>query len=1563
MNPGAPKSPDENENRIGDNYTRGLNSHGQEDVYSRGQARLDAIALRDRENREAANGGSSDKDKTDSVQSQEAKGGGFRNKFTGGQNQKQSLRDRAKGFITNKKKGPATLIIVIILGAMGFGGLFFGGTLAPLFFIKNVTLDLNDQDFALKKATDKLFRHKIGPFSDSDKTTLGCTAAGAKLSKKCAFKTLSANHKKRLESFGFTIEGDDLFAGRTKPTRITFDGVEYSPEEFRQALRSNRKLFEAVYRADNMSFIGLRSKTFVDRVLKKYGKTLSTPDISGSYKERVEQLKQLYNGDGSSRTPKFSDAEDAEGNRLQKNGEDAFYLDGDNGIDSDGNKILFTEAETKTFTENLKGVGDISKTPTHFSPGKMKAYRALSVLGIADGVCDFRNMVGSATVAAKVANSAQLAGYALDMAAFTGKLQLGTATPEDAEFIQRVFNDTDARKTLVGWKESGDEFVEGEVTNPTFGKNAMDSELYKMSANGGVAATSVVDQNYSLGFGSDSFLAGVGKFLNMFDRITSANNAIDDSACNTIQKWWVRGLGYVGGVILGGITFGGFTVLNTAIQVGLFIATQAVGWLLNAALQNNLITDTLLEEASVERGSAIWTGMSVVLGQTAQARGMMPGDAEEIVAYQLKQDVARQEYIAFERQQANPLDISNPYSLTGTVAFSIYSSLPKNTSEMTLTSAVKGAASLVSDGFGSLISPYSANAASLNPARFEQCDDKSYADIGISADVQCNVRYVMPSESIDVDPIEVAQWMEDQGYVEPDTTTGFPKGYTPPDGAKEQSIAKQFVMGVVDTFYDTRDYGERTDPITGEGLGERNDYGVYLDYCVYRALPFGETYEEFGQVNEVSHEWRTGENCRKTDDAAINMFRAYTFYLSANDDLDEGPIEGNINCGPSATNPGSNVGKASAEAIDAAIEASQAANPGNPHPLDGMGAKIIELSNKYGVNSDFIAVTLHAETQFAADGSIGPRYNNFGYNKLNEFNECEPFTVGSTGQYNCYNTPEAGIEGVLKNLTENPVYKTVTTDPATGPTDATPGTIAAVRPHYCPNWDGNCNLTTFIASGELIGIPISGDDLVFGSTSGSTTSGSGGLSTAGSVTGNSTGSKVSQTEFKQLFSAYGLPDPQPQTDPELIQYGSPVMGYEELLEQLKGDPKASWAAQAMLDGEKKWKSAGGELKDYLNTTWVWFENGQSSWPDPYEMNCVNDTSVAASHYCSSTNFQAAGYQPNDVRPKFKEVYDKLYSEDELVSVMENVIKNSTNASKEPWNYNDPSNSGRSGYFTDLRGVSFDSLWPNKPFSDEKAQIQSLILGKDPNMAAALNSFAVSDDDVLAHLGTGDGCGPGWGHYICKPARQQMANMMMALYMFDGQGPASSSDCTGAGGFTTGKGLGAIVEGNTNPENNFLAEWGNGLYGYGTAYGLNGSGHTGIDIGGERGAAVYTPVSGTVRCAKTDDIECHAFNSYKQDPGSPDTCTNFTLPQFRDGTGLVEITLDNGDVLILGHTLTSTVQVGQKVEAGQQVATVGCMNGHHIHVEYRTPDPSLPSGWRILDPETKLGRGAGSTLDG
>lgn len=864
MNPNDP-------NRIQEHY---------EDEFNRLSERKPAEtkdSLRDLEsNHSGPTGGS----KSSLQEQEQSGGGGIINNYTG---RYSSGGSRSIKGVFNKRNGVAGTIITIALLALGIGSSFLGGTLAPLMAVHNITDDLNDQLSALETGTNTLFRRKIRPLTGEQETSFGCTKAGSTLSMKCRFSTMSKKTIQRLEAVGFTIEGEEKLLGRMKPTKITFQGVSYGPDDFLKALGTEQEIFRAHLRANNMKFIGLSGNTFVRRALGKFGLKLSPPELSGSYEDRVNRLLALKGGGDTLSSPTFSEARDDKGNRLQTpSGEDAFHMDGDTSSD----RVLFSEADTKKALDAFDKVGGMKNSPTHFKPGQINAIKAVNAFAIADQICDLRNMVGAATIAAKVSNAAQLASFAIDLASFAGKMKAGDIDAEEAEYVQRMFTDPDNRKTIDGLIDrGGDQYDADEISNPTYGMNAMDSELYKMSAGGGVAPTSTVDRNYSLGFGTNSTLKSGARFIGAFDKVSSFGT--DTSACRIIQKKWMRRVGALAGVILGGVSFGGFNLISGSISAAIFISTQAVGWALKSAMQSDLITETLLKEASVERGSAFWTGMSVILGQAALSRGMMPASTDEILAYQQQQDVTRQKYLALERQDAHPLDIRNPYSLVGTTAFSIYSHIPNSMSGANLSSIATSVSSFALGGLGSILQPYSAKAASLDPSRFEQCDDDTYKEIGINPDVQCNIRYVMPQRVLDIDPIEAAEYMEDNEYVEENSTTGLPKGYTPPDPSKEHNIARQFVMGIVDGFYDTRDY--------------KNDYGKFLDFCVYRALPFGETYEEFEQIaNGAGRDWGTGKKCRENS-PMIDYFRAYTFYISANDDLDEGAVEDDCDDGISGS--------------------------------------------------------------------------------------------------------------------------------------------------------------------------------------------------------------------------------------------------------------------------------------------------------------------------------------------------------------------------------------------------------------------------------------------------------------------------------------------------------------------------------------------------------------------------------------------------------------------------------------------------------------------------------------
>jgi murein DD-endopeptidase MepM/ murein hydrolase activator NlpD len=144
--------------------------------------------------------------------------------------------------------------------------------------------------------------------------------------------------------------------------------------------------------------------------------------------------------------------------------------------------------------------------------------------------------------------------------------------------------------------------------------------------------------------------------------------------------------------------------------------------------------------------------------------------------------------------------------------------------------------------------------------------------------------------------------------------------------------------------------------------------------------------------------------------------------------------------------------------------------------------------------------------------------------------------------------------------------------------------------------------------------------------------------------------------------------------------------------------------------------------------------------------------------------------------------------------------------------------------------------------------------------------------------------------------------------------------------------------------NVHPEW----YTYSLDYGFDQPGHTGLDIGLPVGTPLYAPTDAVVVCAGTDN------------GNGEDSCAAFTHSYGGWTSGRLQLKLPNGDMLIFGHVSASLVEPGERVARGQQVGLSGSQDGARLHLEYRTPDPSTPSGWRIVDPRLTSLNGASAT---
>jgi murein DD-endopeptidase MepM/ murein hydrolase activator NlpD len=132
-----------------------------------------------------------------------------------------------------------------------------------------------------------------------------------------------------------------------------------------------------------------------------------------------------------------------------------------------------------------------------------------------------------------------------------------------------------------------------------------------------------------------------------------------------------------------------------------------------------------------------------------------------------------------------------------------------------------------------------------------------------------------------------------------------------------------------------------------------------------------------------------------------------------------------------------------------------------------------------------------------------------------------------------------------------------------------------------------------------------------------------------------------------------------------------------------------------------------------------------------------------------------------------------------------------------------------------------------------------------------------------------------------------------------------------------------------------------VYSFAVSMGLRAGQHSGIDLGVPRGSQLFVPVSGVVTIAGGSGF-------YTDESGDG------------PGRGELRIRLDDGSELILGHMSSISLRPGQRVTAGTLAGLSGGSDGAHVHVEMRIRDRSTPSGWRIIDPRTRLGAGTAYT---
>lgn len=783
-----------------------------------------------------------------------------------------------KGKFSWKRKGPAGIIIGFAMG----GGMLVATIspgLAGISFVQNVTDDVADRVAALTEVNNKILRNKLVKSAKAG-SLRGCS----KVSISCKIKTFSKSELARMEQAGVKVieDGKSKIPGRTKASGVEFRGTKYTPDEWLKELNTNTHARSAQLRANNMKYRGLSASGPFGWVMQRFGFSKKAPGLSGSKKDRVNQLLTATSSTDTSNA-KLIDVVDEDG---KATGEKALVTD-------DTPHITAAEADERgaprykgkdiQTVENTIERGVIAK-PKSLSATQKAAIGGASILGVADLACSIKNMIIGASAAAKVVNEMRLIQYGMPLATLAGKIMAGDASPEESEALGNLLTEVDTREYIEAIDPesldlSGNDIkVSGDGTtmmkNPNYGKSAMDASLLNMSTNGGVAATSATRLGFMVGMGASTLFSGAADMLVGIAK-GGPLDAISDASCSVIQNPFVRAGGIILSVFAAIGSGGGITVGQVAVIAGMIAGMSVLEYSIQSALSGDTLTE--LVSNTVGRGEALWTSLAVVEAATSRSIGMSPSNLENRGAYDTLVNNVKQQYAAMEKEDGanNPFDVTNKFSFLGAFARSINETTNYSTNFL---SYIPG--SIMSSI--NIFNPFkSAQAKTFNSDRFKQCDDEEYKKLGIDADVQCNVRYALLKEDLEVlDDIDgVVDYMENNGYVEEDTETGLPEGYTLPDARSSQQTLAQIVTGAaseatIGQFFDTKNYGVNSKT----GLSG-NEYGKYLEYCAYRTLPYGNTGEESGRIGGPGKDWETGANCMKPG-GMYSYFRAYTLMTS-----------------------------------------------------------------------------------------------------------------------------------------------------------------------------------------------------------------------------------------------------------------------------------------------------------------------------------------------------------------------------------------------------------------------------------------------------------------------------------------------------------------------------------------------------------------------------------------------------------------------------------------------------------------------------------------------------------
>lgn len=698
-------------------------------------------------------------------------------------------------FFNRRNKIVLSVLGALIGGSIGIFGPGIVGTLGIVHFEETINKHFGSGlQSIVEKRVNRIWYKQI---NESNRTPGVKGICGKNVSVACRYSGISNRAIRNIEKrTGVKIEVDEnklTFPGRKVIKSITMpSGEVLDAAEFANRLKNGDVELRRVMRTAMKPALAIWTNAKMKTLFKK----LKIDKLGGFIKEKTvdkvkEKIKQRQNGvsvelDADVEAHKAREGEELDSKQAKQNNLASQFSE----------QLKNGEIGGQPIAEGITAANALDAASSAAKGVASAAMRSVSIVGSADTACTALNTLSMIGYIGKIAGSEQLIHFAMTFLSSVSGLKFGVATPAGGQAIGELLFTKD----------------------PETGKNAFETFAWQMISGGWGDPTETM--TYRSGGGLPGNLKQIADFF--ANLVSVGNPGAVRSTCGFIQNPITRVASVAIGIVATVISIGAFptaqAVGNLVISGALGIITSYLIPIAAKTLAGELVTPGIVGGSA---SSAAISGAGAAFGQNNNAQGTSVQTKPEAVLFN---DNVVRPYLAEvaedERLAANPIDIFNPYSFTGSIASGLVPYLTHSSLVANFTSV----GSLALNPFQVLTPKVSAAEESRY---YEVCQDQDYLELNIAADPFCNPVYGLDEISLDEDPDVVIEYMYDSGQVDAE-------GNAKDKYAEFLENCTERIEPIGFKNEDTEDFIRSTDCMKSAGVYDRMFYIYTVDDSVYQ---------------------------------------------------------------------------------------------------------------------------------------------------------------------------------------------------------------------------------------------------------------------------------------------------------------------------------------------------------------------------------------------------------------------------------------------------------------------------------------------------------------------------------------------------------------------------------------------------------------------------------------------------------------------------------------------------------------------------------------------------------